>query len=355
MRALVRMGLTMLLAPASIIAGELTGQVSIGGGYDTNPAGYYSIDPQALGWTRLALDWRSAFDRGTAAIEYRGNAYSFVPQSSWSAHGHALDASWSETTLSGLKREFGVGGQGNWNDPIYAAYTYRELSSFGGVKASVGNSPVELAVRIRRRWYPESPEFDHRQLSLAANARRSLPTRTTIGVGADIMGRTYTTQTSEDIYAGIESATSRRVRGTAFVSQGLTESTGLRLSGWVQDGNGRSRWTDDYWDVLDDPLGRTGFGARMQFSVLAPAGATVRFYAGGERVDIAYVTADGAYGTRSDGSLTTGILAEGLLPWSAGGRYIRWNAEVGAERRSSDDSNYSFQKLKTTFGLRYAW
>ena len=151
------------------------------------------------------------------------------------------------------------------------------------------------------------------------------------------------------------SATSRRVRGTAFVSQGLTESTGLRLSGWVQDGNGRSRWTDDYWDVLDDPLGRTGFGARMQFSVLAPAGATVRFYAGGERVDIAYVTADGAYGTRSDGSLTTGILAEGLLPWSAGGRYIRWNAEVGAERRSSDDSNYSFQKLKTTFGLRYAW
>lgn len=344
-----------LLAPAAVAAGELSWQVQTIGGYDTNPAGFAGSQAQGVGWTQMKLGWDRPTDEGKLSLAYTGSVYSFVPESDWTAHQHTVSASYSDYRAHGFL--LGMSGEvsGNWNRPAYSAYSYYELGWSGWMRSSTGAWPVEARMELGSRAYPESGAFDFRKIAFEFSARHQWQTRTTLMLNAGYTTRSYSNTTIDDLLAGRTQGSSYQYQTSALVGQGLTEKTGLRLSGWAVKGDGESRWREDYWQVLDDPLARTGFGGRIQLSWLAPAALTARGYVGGQRLREKYVTVEGNHSDRLDRFGEAGVIVEGLLPWTAAGRVFSWSLELNAARQTSDDTQYVYERVAAMVGIKYAW
>lgn len=344
-----------LLVPTVLTAGELSWEVNTVGGYDTNPAGFAGSQAQGMGWTQAKIGWDTKTDEGRFSLDYTGSVYSFVPQSDWTAHQHAISATyaeqWTDDVLLGMNGEVG----GNWNRPAYSAYSYYEIRWNGWARSSIGQWPVEANVEVGSRSYPESETFDFRKIGLDFSTRHQWPSHTTLILNAGYAARSYPTATIDDLIAGRTRGSSYQYHAGAVLGQGLTEKTGLRVSGWTAKGEGESRWREDYWQVLDDPLARTGFGGRLQLSWLAPAALTMRTYLGGGRLTEQYVTAEGDHARRLDRLAEAGIVVEGLLPWTAAERVFSWSLDLNATRQASDDPDYAYDRLSVMFGLKYAW
>lgn len=344
-----------LLAPCVVFSGQFSWELNTLGGYDSNPAGFAGSAAQALGWTKVKLGWETPTDEGNVSLGYAGSVYSFVPESDWTAHQHAATLGYSGTWSGDLL--VGTSGQvsGNWNRPAYSAYSYHEFNWTGWARSKIGEWPYEARIELGSRTYPESGEFDFRKIGLEVSTRHQWPTRTNLIVTAGYNARSYPTATIDDLIAGRTQGSSYQYLASAAFAQGLTEKTGLRLSGWAVTGDGESRWREDYWQVLDDPLARTGLGGTAQLSWLAPGALTVRSYVGGHRVRETYVRADGLHSERHDRLGEAGLVIEGLLPWTAAGRIISWSLDLNAVTHGSDDPAYSYDRAAVMLGVKYAW
>lgn len=344
------------LLPGVVLAGGVTGSVRVGGGYDSNPSALATGTTEVIGWTQAQVGWRAAKQGGIISVGYTGGAYSFLPESDWSAHRHALDVAYTA-----LKRgdeptfEAGASIAGTWNHPTYRAYSTHDFAAFASVGGNVGLWPAKARCDYTIQDYPSSSDFDHADLAITVTGRRRWPTRTSLWLTASYTDRSYTTRTLDDVAAGRTNPGSRLGEIDVALSQGLTAITGLRVSGFARQGAGRSRWRSDYWLVLDDPLATSGAGGRAQVSVLGPARLTFRGYVGGQRVSVAYVSADGLDAERTDGQVQGGVIVEGTLPWMPASHSINWSAEFCRTHQSSSDANFSHRRTAAMLSLSYAW
>jgi hypothetical protein len=337
------------------LASDLRWTLSSGGGFDSNPAGYDQADMQALGWSKLNTRWSKDLESGSVRIAYDGIGYSYLPESAWSGHRHGLTATYQSAVSSDFRYDLGTTVAGSWNHPDFTAHSYREIEGHAATLSKHAGWNAVTKLKLGVRSYPESPEFDYRHVTLSATARRSFVTRTTIGGGVEFASRLYTTQTIEDTFDGILNARSSRYRVDGFLGQGLTTATGIKFSLYAENGNGRSRWRDDYWQVLDDPLATSGIGGRIQLSWLAPAGLTIRTYGELDALDESYIASDGAYARRDDDRLGGGVSMQGILPWFTGSNSTSFTVGVETERNWSTDASYSYEQLSVMAGLMYAW
>lgn len=354
MNTLFRSLALILFAANATFASDVSWRIIGGGGYDTNPAGYSVDDPQALGWTQLDVEWSERISQGVMAISYSGNGYSFVPNSTWSAHEHAVGVRYASQSSHSFSWSIGAEARSSWNHPDFAAYSFREL----GAKSSitfVTQLPVSLSYEATIRDYGNSPEFNYHQHGITGATRHSFATRTAVGMSAGFTYRTYTTQTLDDLYFGVDHSTGRRLRVAGFVSQNIVETTGIRLSGYAQSGSGNNRWRDDYWQVLGDPLASTGFGGRLQVSWLAPFNLTLRPYLSFDRVEETYVDEIGSDAERLDRRVSGGTVIEGNLAWLVADRLVGFTIDAGAKRQRSSDPLYTHEQFSVLFGIRYAW
>jgi|GEM_PF-1206443 len=354
---MIRLLVAVLALPVSVFAGGVSWEIRTLGGYDSNPAGYAGSGAQGVGWTQVTLGWSSPTKSGDGkySLTYTGSVYSFVPESDWSAHQHKVSAQYTGRTGDGLVLGASAAVAGNWNHPTFSAYSYHEFLGSGWLRTSAAKWPFEAQIKLSSRTYPESPAFDFRQVAFELSGRHQWPTRTTLRMSASYMARTYPTTTIDDLIAGRTQGSSNQYYASALLSQGLTEKTGLRLTSWLAKGKGESRWREDYWQVLDDPLAATGFGGRAQVSCLAPAGTILRPYVGGQWLRQAYVTSAGEHDERTDRLGEAGLVLEGLLPWTAAGRSFSWSLELNGTDQRSDDPDYAYRRLTAMFGLKYAW
>ncbi len=341
-----------LAAPS--FAGELTWGVSTVAGIDTNPAGYSDADAQGLGWSQLSVGWENPGERGRTSLAYKGSFYSFVPNTDWTAHQHGGEISWSRRVSE--KVLFGAegGARINLNRPAYEAFDYHELS-VGGFARFASAWPVRLSLTHTSRSYGNSPEFDYGQYDIDASVTHTFPTRTSVKLSGELASRDYAQVTYLDLLGSGEAPTSWRWQLSGRLGQGLTESLGLKVTGWLARGEGQSRWRDDYWQVMEDPLANSGIGGTAQLSWLAPLGVTVRGYTNAERREESYVDSEGYDALRLDRRFRVGTALEGVLPWVAGGRAFSWTIDMGATVQRSDDALYSYERFSAIAGLGYRW
>ncbi len=342
---------------SSATAGTFSGQVNVSGGFDANPTGYSGGEAQSIGSTTLELGWTSPVGgpAGSFSLNYSGAGSAFAPASDWTTHNHTLSAGYergvTDILLVGLQG--GVGG--TWNRPAYDAYSCRQASGEFWAQAFLGPVPLFASVGGLVCKYPSSEEFNFRELTVSGFTSFQFPTRTTARLAVLRTGRTYTTQTLEDILAGIDKATSSQLQASVQLSQGLTDESGLMLSAWVLSGSGESRWRDDYAQAMDDPLSAGGMGGRLQFSTLAPAMMTFRTYAGFARTTTSYVDALSQYAERTDNVSELGAILEGPVPGLSQVSKLTWSAELNGRRQTSGDPLYTFNTASIVAGLRYAW
>ncbi len=343
------------LLPFAVQAGSFSGEIRTLGGYDSNPSGYTGGEAQGLGVTQAKLSWRAPFGDASGAfgLTYLGNLSAFAPRSEWTAHSHEVSGTFSRDLEDNLIAGFRGGAGGNWNRPSYDAYSYREFFGEGWAQTELDGWPVYASLAGNYRNYPASPSFDFREFTLTAYTSRYWATRTTFRLTFSAAERTYITQTIEDFFAGQTNAMSSQFQISALASQGLTDRSGLRFSGWVVSGSGRTRWRDDYLEAMDDPLATRGAGGRVQFSVLAPLSLTFRTYVGAQRTTQAYVTQTGDYGDHTDTIGEAGVVLEGKLPQASS--RLSWSMELNTQRRTSNDPTYAFDRTALTVGVKYAW
>ncbi|HRS94563.1 MAG TPA: hypothetical protein P5179_04750 [Candidatus Latescibacteria bacterium] len=343
------------LLPFAVQAGSFSGEIRTLGGYDSNPSGYTGGEAQGLGATQAKLTWRVPLGdaSGDFRVTYLGNLSAFTPRSEWTAHSHELSGAFSQDLEDNLNVGFRGGAGGNWNRPAYDAYSYREFFGEGWAQTELDGWPVYASLAGNYRNYPASPSFDFREFTMTAYTSRYWATRTTFRLTFSATERTYITQTIEDFFAGQTNATSSQFQISALASQGLTDRSGLRFSGWALSGSGRTRWRDDYLEAMDDPLATRGVGGRVQFSVLAPLSLTFRTYLGGQRTTQAYITQTGEYGDHTDTIREAGVVLEGKLPRIS--TRLSWSTELNAQRRTSSDPTYAFDRAALTVGVKYAW
>jgi hypothetical protein len=345
-----------LLSPIAW-AGTITGQLQTVGGFDSNPAGYTGAEAQGVGSSQLQLGWRAPYSDGDGEVRltYLGGVSAFAPQSDWTAHNHELRGAFNRKLDGDLRVGALASISGTWNRPAYEAYTYRQYSAEGWAQTKLDDIPLYASVEGVVRKFPESPAFDYREFSATTYTTRQWDTRTTLRLTLKGTGRTYTTQTLEDFFAGQTNATSSQFQVGVLVSQGLTDRTGLRLTAWGLRGSGETRLRDDYAASMDDPLAQRGAGGRIQLSTLAPAMMTFRTYVGAQSTTAAYITMLGDYGEHTDNVGEAGVILEGPAPWVTTASPLTWNIELNAQRQTSTDAIYTFNRASVMVGLKYAF
>jgi hypothetical protein len=85
---------------------------------------------------------------------------------------------------AGTQWSAGLAGAGRTNDELYALYDYRDASAYLGAKHYLTPSfTAQLRADASVRSYPDAPSEDARRIWLSARLHRSLPSRTSFGLG----------------------------------------------------------------------------------------------------------------------------------------------------------------------------
>ncbi len=92
----------------------------------------------------------------------------------------------------------GLAGARRSNEDLYASYDFREGSAYLSAKRYLGPSlTAQMRADTSKRTYPDSPDEDAHRVWLSFRLQRSLPSRTSLGLGARAGWKGYATDQSD--------------------------------------------------------------------------------------------------------------------------------------------------------------
>ena len=352
---LLRLIWIILAVSGTAAAGTLNWGIITSTGFQSNPTGTSDADAQGLGWTQFNIRWIEPESWGSLSIKYAGSAYAYVPRTQWAAHRHIGQVGLLKAVTPAVTAGSILRFSASRNHTDYTSYDYNETTGRIWLRGRLTPFRYNLNARYDIRRFSNSPEFNYDQTSFSGSISRSWQTRTSAKLTATFRAREYAELTIDDIANGREQGTSRQFMLSGRVSQNVDSATGLKLTGWYARGTGTSRWQDDYWLYMDDPLARSGYGGRIQVSHLIPAGITARLYTGGSWNEDSYVDSEGYDAIRRDKVGEAGIIIEGMLPWAAASRAFSWSLEGTGTIQRSSDPYYDCNELSIMAGIEYNW
>ena len=287
--------ISLLSAPAS---GQWSGGVQLGTMLDDNAFNNYLQVKDRLTEVSLqgAHDWET--ERGNLQLFYSGTLdyFSLLPSRTYQTH--SAGGAYSQLFGDDDPTLLNAGGTFTLRDnhDEFSIYDHSQVSLYGNI-----HCPLSDLLRIRGGYafrsviFNELQDLDYLEHAFFIQSSISLLTRTTVILQTDLGFKTYTTPTAEDTQGSGsqrgrrwgETATSTpgvtQLTGTVRIGQGITEETGISLTGKYQLSLVKeSRYltfedgilTDD--EIFDDHYGYEGPLASLMVTQLLPAGLRLR-------------------------------------------------------------------------------
>ena len=289
--------LLLMLIPLAA-SGQLSGGLQVGTLFDDNVFNNYLQVADRVTEVSLqgAYDWDT--ESTNLQLFYTGmlDYFALLPSRTFQVHTvglaytHALDD--DEGAL------FNIGGDYALRDnrDEYAIYDHTQISLYGNLQWQVAD-PLRLkgGYAFRAVAFSELQEFDYSEHMLFIQATTSLPTRTTFIAQADLGFKSYATPNADTTSTGyprrqwgkrgVETSAPgvTQLITTFRIGQGITETTGLSLTGQYQLSlDKESRYlsfdtgvvTDD--EIFDDHYGFDGPLIGLTATQILPADFQIR-------------------------------------------------------------------------------
>jgi hypothetical protein len=289
--------LFLILLPLTA-SGQFSGGIQVGALIDDNVFNNYLQIADRVTEVSLqgAYDWDT--ESTNLQLFYTGmlDYFAHLPSRTFQVHtaglaySHALDE--HEGALLNVGGDYALRD----NRDEYAIYDHSQISLYGNLQWDV-TDPLRLkgGYAFRTVAFAELQEFDYTEHVLFIQASTSLPTRTTFIVQGDLGFKTYatpnadttTTSYSRRQWGRREAETSTpgvtQLITTVRIGQGITETTGLSLTGQYQLSlDKESRYltfddgvvTDD--EIFDDHYGFDGPLIGLTATQILPADVQIR-------------------------------------------------------------------------------